>query len=72
GSRVTNFRWRDNEQNPAKICFTPRPVPGDFIRPNHRDPTKTYLFLFVALTIQGVMAKSIIRSCLIGSRDLTE
>jgi hypothetical protein len=56
---------RDGGADPAqrtKTFFLSRSARGDFIRSTQHGPTKTILFLFVALTLQGVMAKSIIRS----------
>jgi hypothetical protein len=38
--------------------------------PKSSTPNKILLFLIAALTIHRAMAKSIIRSCLVGSRDL--
>jgi hypothetical protein len=45
-----------------KHSFLARPAGSDFIRSNHRHPTKTLLFLLAALTIRRTVAKSIIRS----------
>jgi hypothetical protein len=53
-----------------KHSFPARPARSEFIRPKHRRSNKTLLFLFAALTIRRAVAKSIIQSCLIGSRDL--
>jgi hypothetical protein len=44
-----------------KHSFLARPARSDFIRSNHRRPTKILLFLFAALTIYRGVAKSIIR-----------
>jgi hypothetical protein len=67
---LRRHRAPSNADDELKHSFLARPARSDFIRLKHRGSTKILLFLFAALTIRRAVAKSIIRSCLIGSRVL--